>query len=280
MSEPVKNDNQALVQLDQPFNEKTASLNELSLVAQMFAASGMFKDATSKAQSFTKMMVGKDLGIPMTRALTEVQMIQGKPTISANLMAALIKRSGKYKYKILEHTDEKCSILFSEKIDGQWEECGPPSTFTMDDARKAELTKNATWKKFPKNMLFSRALSNGLKQYCGDVCLGSVYTPDELDPNAQINVEGEYVPKASTAKQEVINDVVEATIVDIQENGHTRDLSQEELLTRVEKLVEQTRFDLPRFLKDSKVKALKSLDVGALNNIHNNLKLRLESMNS
>ena len=57
------------------------------------------------------------------------------------------------------------------------------STFTIDDAKKAG-TKNVD--KFPKNMLFARAMSNGVRWYTPDIFNGSVYTPEELE---QVTVE-------------------------------------------------------------------------------------------
>ena len=42
------------------------------------------------------------------------------------------------------------------------------------------MTDSATWKNFPRNMLYARAISNGAKWHCPDVFGGPVYTPDEL----------------------------------------------------------------------------------------------------
>jgi hypothetical protein len=51
------------------------------------------------------------------------------------------------------------------------------SKFTIEDAKKAG-TKNLD--KYPANMLFARAMSNGVKWYTPDVFNGPVYTPDEI----------------------------------------------------------------------------------------------------
>ena len=67
--------------------------------------------------------------------------------------------------------------------------------------------KNAhSWKHYPRNMLFSRAISNGAKWYCPDLFGGPVYTPDEMD--AIVDVQGEMVvgepdatPEEKAAKQ-------------------------------------------------------------------------------
>ena len=54
----------------------------------------------------------------------------------------------------------------------------------MDDAKAAGLTSKDNWKKYPRNMLFARAISNGQKWYAPDVYNGvTVYTPDEMGAN-------------------------------------------------------------------------------------------------
>jgi hypothetical protein len=52
------------------------------------------------------------------------------------------------------------------------------STFTIDDAKKAG-TKNLD--KFPKNMLFARAMSNGVKWFTPDIYESPVYVPEEME---------------------------------------------------------------------------------------------------
>ncbi len=88
-----------------------------------------------------------------------------------------------------------CSIDFyqgKEKIGN--------STFTIEDAKKA-LTKNID--KFPKNMLFARAISNGVKWYSPDVLSGPVYVPEEMQP---VTEEIQHTVVISTV-DEVINDI-------------------------------------------------------------------------
>jgi hypothetical protein len=63
------------------------------------------------------------------------------------------------------------------------------SVFDLDDARKAG-TKNLD--KFPRNMLFARAMSNGAKWFTPDVCGGlTVYVPEEL--GAEVDEDGHVV---------------------------------------------------------------------------------------
>lgn len=148
-------------------------ITEIMSIGKAFADSGMFPDTKQAAQAIVKIQAGQEIGIPPFAAMTGIHIILGKPTIGAGIIAAKIKASGKYDYKVIEQSNEKCSIDFyqgKEKIGN--------STFTIEEAKKAG-TKNLD--KFPKNMLFARAISNGVKWFTPDVFMGPVYTPEDFD---------------------------------------------------------------------------------------------------
>lgn len=141
-------------------------------LGETFHKSGMFADIKSAAQAVVKIMAGAEMGISPFQAMSGIHIIQGKPTIGAGLMASRVKASGKYNYKVLEMTDSICTVEFTEN--------GQPigvSTFTIEDAKKAG-TKNLD--RFPRNMLFARAMSNGVRWYCPDIYEGPVYVPEEM----------------------------------------------------------------------------------------------------
>lgn len=150
----------------------TMPVSEIQIMAKQFAESGMFTDAKQIGQAFVKIQAGQEIGIPPFAAMSGIHIIQGKPTLGAGLIASAVKGSGKYDYRVKELNDKICSIDFLQK-----DEVLGNSTFTIEDAKKA-LTKNID--KFPKNMLFARAISNGVKWFCPDVFSGPVYVPEEM----------------------------------------------------------------------------------------------------
>jgi hypothetical protein len=165
-------------------------------LAKAFAESGMFADTKSAAQAIVKIQAGQEIGIPPFAAMTGIHIIQGKPTIGAGLIASRLKGSGKYDYRVIEGSEKVCSIDFYQgntKIGN--------STFTIEDAKKA-LTKNID--KFPKNMLFARAISNGVKWYCPDVFSGPVYVPEEMQV---VTTEEATHIEVDTTIDEIINDI-------------------------------------------------------------------------
>jgi len=165
--------------------------NELDILTlgDILVQSGFFADTQQQAQAVVKVLAGAEIGFGPIASMTGVYIVKGKPALSANLIAAAVKRSGKYNYRIIEHTDNACAISFSEG----GEQCGE-SRFSMEDAGRAGLGEQ-NWQKYPRNMLFARAMSNGAKWFCPDIFGGPIYTPDELgavtDETGDV-IEGQY----------------------------------------------------------------------------------------
>ena len=156
------------------------STTDVLSISKAFAESGMFPDIRSAAQAMVKIQAGQELGIKPFAAMNGIHIIKGKATIGAGLIASSIKGSGKYDYRITEQNEKVCEIEFF-----QGKESLGKSKFTIEEAKKAG-TQNLD--KFPSNMLFARAISNGVKWYTPDVFQGPVYVPEEME---QLTVEGQ-----------------------------------------------------------------------------------------
>ena len=159
------------------------SVNKMIVLAKAAALSGFYKDAKDQNKSLVKMMIGHELGIGPGASLSGIYVVQDKIVLSANLIASLIKKSGRYDYKVVTHTDTECVIdFFSVDPQTRKQTLIGKSAFTMKDAEKAGLlNKPGPWKAYPRNMLFARALTNGQRWHCADVTAGTpIYTPDEI----------------------------------------------------------------------------------------------------
>lgn len=131
-------------------------------VASLFRASEMFPDIQSEAKAATKIIIGRGLGISDFDAMSGLHIIKGKAVLAANLMAAAIKRSGKYDYRVIRSDDEVCEIDFfsgAQKIG--------MSSFSIEDAKRAGLGGD-NWRKYTRAMLFARCISAGYKTHCPD----------------------------------------------------------------------------------------------------------------
>jgi len=179
-----------------------SSLADLRNVAQMLAMSNFF-DAKGNseqaiAQIATKILAGQELGYGPFASVQGIHVIQGKPAMSANLMAAAVKASPRYDYRVRQMDESAVAIEFFERVGGKLESLGV-STFTKEDAQKAG-TQNM--QKYGRNMMFSRAMSNGVKWYCPDVFSGNtMYVPEEL--GATVNGDGEVIDATYTTVTEV-----------------------------------------------------------------------------
>lgn len=172
-------------------NDVIGSLDDLQRVARLLAASGYFEAKGSSEQAIaqlaTKVLAGREMGFSPFASVNGIHIIQGKPTVSAQLMAAAVKGSAKYDYRIRQQDDAACRIEFFERTAKGLDSLGV-SVFTADDAKRAGTQNMA---KFARNMLFARAMSNGVRWYCPDVFASGVYTPEEM--GAAVNGEGEIV---------------------------------------------------------------------------------------
>jgi len=118
----------------------TTTVNETVQMAKLFAESGMFTDAKQMSQAFVKVQAGKEMGIGAFASMTGINIIMGKPTLGAGLIASCVKGNEKYDFKVKELTDKVCSIDFFQKSVNGMEFIGN-STFTIEDAKK-QGTKN------------------------------------------------------------------------------------------------------------------------------------------
>lgn len=174
---------------------EVTGIDDLQRLARLLATSNYF-DAkaaggeTAIAQIATKILAGAEMGYGPFASVQGIHVIQGKPVISANLMAAAVKRSGRYDYRVRRLDNDGCELEFFQRNAEKFESIGK-TAFTRDDAKAAGLLGKDNWSKFARNMFFARAMSNGIRFFCPDVFDGSaVYTPDELgaDEDADGNV--------------------------------------------------------------------------------------------
>lgn len=150
------------------------TITEVADIAERFSKSKLFATKTPE-EAFVQIMAGQEIGIPAFAAMTGIHVIQGKATLGAGIIASRIKASGKYDYRVTRQDNTGCVIVFS-----QGEEQIGISSFTDDDAKAAGVLGKDNWKKYPRNMYFARAISNGARWYTPDVFSGSVYIPEEI----------------------------------------------------------------------------------------------------
>jgi|LSQX01.3.fsa_nt_gb hypothetical protein len=149
------------------------TFDEMMKQADVLVKSGLLpQEVKTPAAAVAIMLTGRELAIPPMQAFRSIYVVKGKPTLSAQLMAALIRRAG-HVYTVLESTNERCVIEFRRRDGGTYQH-----EFTAADAKRAGLG-GAQWQSYPKAMLFSRCMSAGARVAMPDVLAG-MYTPEEI----------------------------------------------------------------------------------------------------
>jgi hypothetical protein len=129
---------------------------------------------------------GDMLGLAPMAAITGIHVIEGKPSASAGLISALVRRAG-HKLRITgDARSATCQIVRCDDPEYTFE-----VTFTIDDAKTAGLTGKDVWKKYGASMLKARAITQCARDACEEALFGLHYTPEEL--GAEVDEEGHVV---------------------------------------------------------------------------------------
>lgn len=149
------------------------TLADLEKMAETVAGSGLFGVKT-KQQAFALMILAQAEGIHPAIAARDYNIIDGKTALRADAMLARFQAAGgKIKWHTL--TDVRaCATLSHAPTDGLLK-----LDWTMKMARRAGLADNEYWVRYPRAMLRSRVISEGIRGVYPAVIVG-VYTVDEL----------------------------------------------------------------------------------------------------
>jgi hypothetical protein len=118
---------------------------------------------------------GEALGLSPMIALNGISVINGKPSLSAQLQSALVRRAG-HKLNVVGDATKATAVLI--RHDDPTER--HTATWTMDRAKRAGLDQGTAWKSYPESMLAARAITEVIRNAASDVLLGVAYTPEEL----------------------------------------------------------------------------------------------------
>ncbi|MEK2479011.1 hypothetical protein [Streptomyces noursei] len=150
-----------------------------------FAASGLLprQFRGQPANLLYAVEYAESLGLHPMVAITGVHVIEGKPTASAALISALVRRAGHRLRVTGDATAATAQIIRADDPEFVFE-----VRFTIEDARRAGLLGKDVWKKYPASMLKARAVSAVARDACEEALFGVHYTPEEL--GAVVDQEG------------------------------------------------------------------------------------------
>jgi len=182
------------------------TVTDIERMAIAVAKSNLFGVRTPD-QAMALMLISQAEGMHPAIAARDYHVINGKPTLKADAMLARFQAAGGT-VKWSEYTDTAVSAVVSHPAGGSVE-----ITWTIAMAEKAGLTKNPTWRQYPRQMLRARVISEGIRTVFPGVAVG-VYTPEEAaDFDKQPPPPaGIYQPQAQAQAQQI--DMGQAEVVE------------------------------------------------------------------
>lgn len=118
-------------------------------------------------------LTGAELGLGPMQSLRMINVIDGRPAASAELMRALVNRAG-HRISVVEAAQDHVT-LYGQRRDTMSD---ATVTWTVEDAKRAQLWGKGAWTTYPRSMLLARATSELCRQIFSDVVAG-LYTEEE-----------------------------------------------------------------------------------------------------
>lgn len=194
----------AVVQMRQPIPVMPATIDDIERMAHAVAKSGLF-GAKSPEQAMALMLVAQAEGLHPASAARDYDIIQGRPAKKSEAMLRdFIKVGGSVKWHQLD--DTIADATFTHEQGGEVR-----LSWDIPRATKTGLSGKDMWKKWPRQMLRARCLSEGIRTVC-PLATGGMYVPEEIrDMEPETN--------APLTKREVIAAAIAAPEMDEAERG-------------------------------------------------------------
>ena len=189
-----------------PAQANGLDFNTMMQVSQMLAKSSLVPSAyRGKPENILlATLAGQPFGWDPTMSMRSFHIIEGQPSLKPEIMLALVRRAG--------HSVQGTTATDGATVTGKRRDTGDTMTVTysLEDARRANLLNKSVWKQYPSSMCWARALSQLCRMLFPDVVLGVGYTPEEL--GASVSSDGEVIDAtiAPTAALPVVTQTIDA----------------------------------------------------------------------
>lgn len=172
-------------------NELTTVKKEVAMtfddqmrMAEVMAKSGLLPKALdTKEKVFIALQWGVELGLTPMAAATNIAVINGKPTLSADIMHAIVRNNPEYAGAEWKKQDEQAAEVLVKRKNANMTETFR-GYYDIEMAKRANLLSKDNWRAYPARMLKHRALSFALRDAFPDVLAG-LYSPDDLSGDNQ-----------------------------------------------------------------------------------------------
>jgi len=186
-----------------------ANLEQVDKLSITLAKSNLLPDAlrNKPADVLVQIMTGHEMGIAPMQSIRSIHIIKGKPTMSASLMVALVKRSPEcIRFRLVKSTATEAEYETERRGEGV-----TTLGFTIAEAKAAGLVKpDSGWVKFPAAMLRARAASALATAVYPDLLLG-IYEESEAE-ELRANDRAASVEQAAAAYREQTGRAADAVV--------------------------------------------------------------------
>jgi hypothetical protein len=125
-------------------------------------------------------LTGRDLGMSPVQSLRSIRVIKGKVEVAADAQLGKFHSAGG-RSRFVTLTNDTAKL----ELSAPWLTAPHLESFTLDDAKTAGLAGGDSWRRYPKAMLRSRAITAGLKSVGFDACAG-IYGAGEVGGEATV----------------------------------------------------------------------------------------------
>ena len=151
--------------------------DDLRTMAKFIHESKLFSAYGTPQAVFAVVMAGRELGLGAMASLRAFHVVEGRPTLAADLIRSLVLTSNKAEYFRCTERTATSATFVTKRVGAPMEQS---LTFTMEDAKTAQLVKpNSGWTKHPADMLAKTASTKLARLEYPDVTFG-LYAPEEL----------------------------------------------------------------------------------------------------
>lgn len=153
--------------------------------SQVWALANWLKDSSlipsalrgKPADLMIVIATGRELGLSPMQSVRSLHVVDGKPGMSAELIAARIRRSSVCRFLRLIESSDQIATYASQRVE---DDTPTAISFSFEEAQKMGLSGKDNYKKQPATMLRARCISKLGRIMYQDV-LSGVYETSELD---------------------------------------------------------------------------------------------------
>ena len=168
---------------------------EVREMSRQLSASALLPQALRKKPEdvLAIVLTGAELGLGPMQSLRLIHIIEGRPSMSADLIAGLcLQKPAVCEYVTLVESTAARATYETKRI-GQK---SVKMTWTIEQAKAAGLTGRPNWRSYPEAMLRARCVASLCRAVYPDL-VGGLHTPGELEDGASDFIDGQIVAETT-----------------------------------------------------------------------------------